>query len=237
MAFLPRGRRIWPLPSAIVVVVSSLCCCIQISSTMALALRETTVPAPYVALPSQDWDGNDGSWSTFSINVGSPGQDFNVLVSTSASATFIPVPEGCPSTEPANCASLRGVQSFSGASSPGFQPNLSSTWTTIGIYSLDLEAHLNYSGNGLYGYDRVGLGTAQEKSGLSLERQVVAGVADKDYFLGLFGLGAQPSSFSSASEPIPSFLQSLRNQSLIPSLSYGYTAGASYSEWQRTSCT
>lgn len=197
---------------------------------MALAPRQTLIPAPYVALPSQEWDGNDGSWSTFAINVGSPGQDFRVLISTSGSAAFVPVPEGCSPTDPANCASLRGVQSLNGASSPGFQTNRSSTWTAIGLYSLDLEARLNYSGNGLYGYDRLGLGTAQGTKGPSLDRQVVAGIADKDYFMGILGLGVQPSSFSSASEPIPSFLRSLRDQSSIPSLSFGYTAGAPYRE-------
>lgn len=194
---------------------------------MALAPRETTLPAPYIVPPSQQWDGNDGSWSTFSINVGSPGQDFRVLISTSGSAIFLPVPAGCSSADPANCASLRGVQPFNGAPGLGFQVNESST---IGLYTLDLEARLNYKGNGLYGYDRVGLETANDKSGLSLGRQLVAGIADKSYFMGVLGLGITPSKFSSAGESIPSLLQSLRDQSLIPSLSYGYTAGASYRE-------
>lgn len=44
--------------------------------------------------------------------------------------------------------------------------------------------------------------------------------------LGVFGLGPKPTNFSD--DPDPSFLWSLRNQSFIPSLTYGYHAGASY---------
>lgn len=46
--------------------------------------------------------------------------------------------------------------------------------------------------------------------------------------LGVLGLGPKPTNFSDFNDPQPSFMHSLRNQSLIPSLSCGYYAGASY---------
>ncbi|EON66382.1 hypothetical protein W97_05479 [Coniosporium apollinis CBS 100218] len=197
---------------------------------MALAPRAepTTVPAPFVFTPSQDWDGNDGSWSTFNVNVGTPGQDFRVLISTSGYETWVVAPEGCTPTDPSDCATARGAEIFNSAASPGFETNQSSTWDMIGLYSLDLEKHLGYSGNGLFGYDRVGLGTYAETGGLVLNRTVVAGIADKDHFLGVLGLSTRPISFESTSDPIPSFFTDLKTKNLIPSSSYGYTAGASY---------
>jgi len=45
---------------------------------------------------------------------------------------------------------------------------------------------------------------------------------------GMFGLGPKPTNFSDFNDPQPSYMWSLKNQSIIPSLSYGYTAGASY---------
>jgi hypothetical protein len=46
--------------------------------------------------------------------------------------------------------------------------------------------------------------------------------------LGVFALGTQPTNFSDFNNPQPSFIWSLRNQTIIPSLSYGYSAGAYY---------
>jgi hypothetical protein len=91
---------------------------------------------------------------------------------------------------------------------------------------------LNYSGNGLFGYDVVGINGGNSSSssgGLSLSNKVVAAIASKSYFLGIFGLGIKPTSFSSgAANSPPSFLSTLKDNNQIPSLSYGYTAGAPY---------
>src|SRR5712672_1538661 len=106
---------------------------------MSIRPRASTVPEPYVVPPSQSFDGNDGAWSTFNINVGTPGQDLRVQVSTNSGETWVIVPEGCYPEDGANCPSLRGAQTFNSAASPGFQSNMSSTWSTIGVYSLDLE--------------------------------------------------------------------------------------------------
>ncbi|KAF1815902.1 acid protease, partial [Eremomyces bilateralis CBS 781.70] len=190
--------------------------------------RDTVTPAPYVASPSEEWEGNDGSWSTFRIHIGTPGQNFRVLPSTAGSETWVPMPDGCTSRDPEDCPQQRGVELFNGQSSRGFLWNESTTWTETGLYTLDLEASLGYEGHGHYGSDNVTLGSTQDPGTLGLGRQIVAGIADTDYFLGIFGLGIRPVSFSSSASTLSSFLVNAYNQSLIPSLSYGYTAGAPY---------
>ena len=64
-----------------------------------------------------------------------------------------------------------------------------------------------------------------------MEKQVVAGIATQDFYLGSFGLGPKPVNFSNLEFPVTSFMMSLKNLGKIPSISYGYTAGASYSEY------
>jgi hypothetical protein len=198
---------------------------------MSIAPRATTFtsPEPYVVSPSQEFDGNDGAWSTFKISVGTPGQDFRVLVSTKSGETYVVVPEGCiEGIDGPNCSKLRGVERFQSSQSPGFQVNMSSSWSTLGQYSVDLEGRLNYTAQGLFGFDEVSLGSAVDKSALSLDHQVVAGIADLDYYIGYIPLGVPESSFSSLSESIDSFIYQLRNATKIPSLSFSYTAGAEY---------
>jgi hypothetical protein len=192
---------------------------------------QTPTPEPYVVPPSQEFDGSDGEWSTFKINVGTPGQDFRVLPSTKSGQTFVVHPDGCggKKSDPEDCPSRRGVGAFNGVQSNGFLFNSSSTWSAIGQYDVDLEATLgaqNTSGD--YGFDRVSLGAAADSmSTLSLDRQVVGGIADTDYFLGHIPLGVPESSFGGG-KSYDAFLPTLRNKTLIPSLSYAYTAGAKY---------
>ena len=116
---------------------------------------KTTVPAPIVFPPSQQFEGNDGPWSTFSLRLGTPQQDVNVMVSTASYQTWAVVPQGCTSNDPSNCADLRGGE---------FQYNESTTWvqnnvTENGTFTLGLELNLGYGddANGLYGYDTVAL--------------------------------------------------------------------------------
>jgi hypothetical protein len=196
---------------------------------MGLAARATAAAAPYVVPPSQKFDGNDGSWSTFKISVGTPGQDFRVLPSTKGGVTQIIVPDGCRAgIEPGNCPQLRGAETFNSARSTGFLVEASSSWSTIGQYAVDLEESLNYTAAGLFGFDKVSLGPAADSASLSLDHQVVAGVAELSYFMGILPLGQADSSFASLSQSIDSLLYQLRNATKIPSLSYSYTAGAKY---------
>ncbi|EOD45409.1 putative peptidase aspartic protein [Neofusicoccum parvum UCRNP2] len=194
----------------------------------ALRPRQDPAPSPYTVPNTGQWDGNDGQWSTFRLSVGTPPQDFRVLVSTRGHETWVPVPEGCTASDPSDCASERGTDTFRGQASAGFQTNQSSTWEEIGIYDLGLEASLGYTGNGLYGYDTIRLGSSQDSSALAMDHQVVAGIAVKDYFMGVIGVSPTSSSFDSASEPVGSLFNNLAENKSIPSRSYAYTAGAYY---------
>lgn len=181
----------------------------------------TPIPAPISIAPTQKFEGNDGPWSTFPIQIGTPPQTVNVLPSTAGSQTWAILPQGCSNTDPTNCTASRG-----GA----FQPNTSSTWnqnddTANGLFPLLLDNNLGYSGAGYYGYDTVVLGG---QGGLSLIQQAVAGIATKEFYLGLFGLSPQATTLPDATRALPDFIFQLNASSVIPSLSWSYTAGNQY---------
>ena len=289
-----------------------------------LAARQlNSSPQAYSFIPSQNWDGNDGAWSTFVVRVGTPSQYFRVLPALSDTYTYLPLPLNC-SQGVSNCGNARGVEPFRspstavstnistldagltcsanrspscencvsiegkcttgpcagqyccgnpagacnsascngvsgictqayigcpctgddydagkspkdpGAASPaastGFLGYLSSTWSPISNSThttLGNNEDLNVSANGSYGLDMVGLGPTRD-AGLSIDQKtLVAGASVDSFFLG--SLGLQPSNGSRLEESAPSLLANLKNDGLIPSLSYGYTAGAIYS--------
>jgi hypothetical protein len=169
-------------------------------------------------------DGNDGPWSTFTLQIGTPPQDVRVLIGTAATQTWAVATAGCGTGDPTNCAELRGGE-YNYTASSSWIPNLANLTTQI--YDLGLASNLGYTGNGQYGFDDITVGW-QGSGGPSLNNQTVAGIATKEFFLGVFGLTPRPSNFTSFNEPIPSYLENLRNQSLIPSTSWGYTAGNQY---------
>lgn len=166
----------------------------------------------------------------FIVTVGTPAQSFSVLPSTANQQTWVPVPEGCDSSLVGNlsdCGDSRGVWPFGSEDSDGFQTSLSSTWRDIGLYRLFIEEHLGITGNGLFGYDSVGVGEAGNAT--VVENQVVGGIGTPSYWLGLLGLGANYTNFSEDEQP-SSLLRTMKDSGKIPSLSYGYTAGAPYSK-------
>jgi len=147
------------------------------------------------------------------------------MVSTTGYQIWAVAPQGCPSSEPMDCAKLRGSV---------YNYNQSSTWvrnnvTSNGTFALGLEENLGYTGNGLFGYDTVALGW-QGSNGPSLDQQIVAGIATPDFYLGTFGLDPRPTNFTNYNNPVPSYMSNLKKQNIIPSLSWGYTAGNQYRE-------
>jgi len=142
-------------------------------------------------------------------------------------------PEGCEQANPdlEGCDDSRGLL---------FDPKKSTSWTTErldngGLFELNTyyEGFLNLTGNAYYGFETLALGPLGADLP-SLEHQVVAGIATSNYWLGSLGLSPIPFNFStlndstSSRDPQPSFLSELKNHSMVPSLSWGYTAGASY---------
>ena len=178
---------------------------------------------PISVAPSGDFAGNDGPWSLFPIKIGTPPQTIKALISTASSQTWAVLPEGCVQNDPANCSTSRGGV---------FRPDSSSSWNQNqdvagGLFPLTLETNLNLTGVGLYGYDTVSL-DGQGSNGSTLKQQVVAGVATKAYYLGLFGLNPHSAPLPESSAPLPNYLSSLNQSGLIPSLSWSYTAGNQY---------
>ncbi|KAF4535028.1 Peptidase aspartic protein [Lasiodiplodia theobromae] len=155
-------------------------------------------PTPYLAPPTQEWDGMDGNWSTFRISIGSmPSQNFRVLVSTRAGLLWVPSPKAY--------------------------------WDDLSIYNLGLEDRLYPKhGNGDYGFDRVRLGFGDNTDALEVNKTLAVTYGDDDYWLGLLGIGEVNTTLQEGKQPIPSFIRDLNDTTRIPSISYGYTAGAYY---------
>ncbi|KAJ8608102.1 hypothetical protein MRB53_039851 [Persea americana] len=180
-----------------------------------LEIRDT-IPAPYIFTSDQDWNGIDGNWSTFTIEVGTPSQSIQTLLSWSSYQTWVVIPQGCQTaTDYTACADVRGGI---------FQYNKSSTFHKIGTYSLLVDENLDLFSNAIYGYDQVTLAG----QGLTLTNTTVAGMALDTFYLGVFGVNTKPTNFTTFNDPSPSYMTQLKQQNKIPSVSFGYTAGAHY---------
>ena len=172
----------------------------------------TPSPAPVPVPVGTKWYGDDGTWSPVNIRVGTPPQWLSVYPNTASQETWVIGPGGCDDTFA--CQESRGGI---------FQSNQSSTWTDIGYYELGFDPQLGDSGDAGYGLDFVDLSDQTNVPG-----QVVGVINTTEYWLGQLGLGVQASRFTGTADRL-TFLSSLvQNQSVIPSHSYGYTAGAYY---------
>jgi len=191
--------------------------------------------APYVVPPTNRFEGNDGSWSTFYVIVGaSIVEDFRVLVSTASSLTWLIDAAGCTSSDPSNCPNLRGVEPYAGTNISGYNASESHSFE-VGLIQLDLGYNLPFSE--IYGGQYVGINATiyedavgpGQNSNTSLQfNDTFASVASKEIFLGEFGLGRAESDFGTGAYQSLIYLMAFGSTMPIPSVSYGYTAGASY---------
>ncbi|KAF2627451.1 acid protease [Macroventuria anomochaeta] len=192
----------------------------------------TTIPLPKVVPTSGDFDGNDGKWSTFLINVNSDnqglnGQDFKVLVSTSSALTLLPAPnEQCNP----DCAAKHGVLTYNGKQVTGVQE--SENWQDAGILSIPLPywysndyTGYNSTPRGVWGTTNVGLGHSSAQSLVNPGLYAVKYTSNA-FFMGSFGLAAGEVGGQGATKP--TFLSQFKDLQTIASPSYGYTAGAWY---------
>jgi hypothetical protein len=128
-----------------------------------------------------------------------------------------------------DCAFSRGAEFYQGRTNNGFQANLSSTWHEIGIYHVAAREELGYNASGLYGLDTLGLMIANS-GGPTLENQTIGAVVNPRLWVGRLGMDVKPSNFSDFENPQRSLITTLKEDGRIPSLTYGYTAGAYYSK-------
>lgn len=191
---------------------------------------DSVLPLPISVAPDQNWEGIDGSWNTFSLRVGTPYQPVHVFVSTASQQTWTVAKYACmrPATDAAtntttetqdtDCWDARGWT---------FDTNASSSWRPNGFYQLWIEKNLDLAGNGQYGWDTVGLGLPGEE-GPTLANTTVGTIISSDFWLGHFGINPKPTNFTNFTDPSPSYMSLLFEQNQIPSVSFGYTAGAQY---------
>jgi hypothetical protein len=165
-------------------------------------------------------DGIDGSWSTFTITLGTPPQAVRLLPSITGYTIWAVLPQACQGLAVRTCNSDRGGT---------FATNQSSTWEDKGMFQLPLDAehYLPFSGAANFGFDNVTLDW-QGYGGVTLEHQVVAGYITEDFYLGALGLSPLLVNITSFDDQHPSFVGTLSDKNHIPGHSYGYTAGASY---------
>lgn len=180
--------------------------------------ENNTIPAPISIAPSQYWEGIDGPWSSFAMQVGTPAQNIRVFAATSAPITWTIAAGGCPPGYVDDCESSRG--SF-------FLTNESLTWVPNSMFSLGLEQNLDMDTTGNAGFDTVTLDW-QGSGGPTVEHSTVFAIEDSQYWLGGFGLSPYPTNFTTFVDPQPSFMEQLKTNNTIPSTSYGYTAGNRY---------
>lgn len=164
-------------------------------------------------------EGDDGPWSSFALRVGTPSQDVRVLISTSSQVSWIVLDgEGCVAGD-GICANARGGL---------FNRNTSSTWNPNGFWQLGNERNLGIFANGLFGNDTIGLGY-QGSGGPTLQNQILATIGTKQFYLGMFAVNPKRTNYTGVAEQgQASYITTLHQQNLIPSVSFGYTAGAPY---------
>ena len=141
-----------------------------------------------------------------------------MLISLTAVQPWPILPQGCIPTDPVDCQLNRGGL---------FRTNESTTWQDEGLYTLEVEKSLGFYGNGDFGNDTLTLGLPGTGAP-ALKSQMIAGIATKDFYIGLWGLGPRPTNLTSLNNPQPSLMSNLKESGLVPSISYGYTAGAQY---------
>jgi hypothetical protein len=182
--------------------------------------------------------GNDGPWSSFNIRLGSPPQLLKMLASTSSSEIWAVSTKGCSGHDGKECITDRGQL---------FNSTTSSTWKSFANESrsaLEEDRDLPYHGNGTYGFENVnflGKMHGSDPQGTTVHNQVVVQMTTKEYYTSMSNLNrkafllTEPGFFGLNPKPLPplgkrpghiSNIRDMKDQGLIPSLSYGYTAGA-----------
>lgn len=164
------------------------------------------------------------------------------MASLNSQTIYIPQVGDCENIPVGNCSASRGAEvlisnsSISSSSHYGFQPNASSTWQGVGRYNLEPGTKFELDGDSLYGYDRAGISIDDSASdNLTLEDQIVGAYSTPSeiglsrLWLGRLGLSQFDMTLNISDRPV-SFLHALKQKNHIPSLSFGYQAGAAYRE-------
>ena len=157
------------------------------------------------------------------MGFGTPAQSLNLLVSTSSTQPWVVASEACSGNATQDCATARGGL---------FDSNASSTWQDKGTYELEAELNLGIDEIGDFGIDSLTLGIPGSHA-VTQNKQMLARIANDVFYLSSLGLYPAATNLTDFNHPYPSLIQNLKQQNLISSLSWSYTAGAYF----QSSCT
>ena len=185
-------------------------------------------PAAISVPPSENWIGNTGPWSSFQLQIGVPAQAVEILAATSKTNIWPILPDYCDYLSAVgDCATFRGGL-YNPDNSRNFNTPLSDDppYTELPFKS---EEPLGYNGTASFGTDVVGIGGAEDE-GQVLENQALMAFAYTSPWMasGLLGLNNNSLVVEGAPGNFSSPLTTLRETSRIPSLFWGYNAGARY---------
>lgn len=111
-----------------------------------------------------------------------------------------------------------------------FTPSKSNSWQSLNVWQLGL-AYLGYGGNGDYGREMASGQNPLTRTSFTMNDVAVAAINVTEYYQGLFGLGIAKGSFGDEAIDTPLTKVGISAARSIPSVSYGYTAGAHYSKF------
>jgi hypothetical protein len=146
------------------------------------------------------------------VRLGNPEQVVRLLPSTQGYNTIAVLPGGCnTTTDYTGCVTARaGI----------FNPAGSKTWQDVGKYGAGMQNNLGYEDvNAEFGLDGVGLGIIDDTN-VTFASQVIGAIEANDFYVGTFGLGTQPTNFTTFSQPHTSFFTSLWENRRIPSYTW-----------------
>ncbi|KAK4943968.1 hypothetical protein LTR10_016488 [Elasticomyces elasticus] len=173
-----------------------------------------------------DRDGDGDHWSTFALQIGTPPQVVRLIPSITGNSIF-PV-ENLACYEPADlelsdCPDSRGLL---------FNPKNSSTYKDDGEVVLPIRPEHWLYPNGeqaVIGFDNITL-DYPHYTNISLPNVTIFPYLGDDFWIGSFGINPtiNDTDADDFNVALPTFMGVLRQQNLIPSLSWGYHAGACY---------
>lgn len=189
------------------------------------------------------WGDFNGLWTLFELEAGNDTQrqHFRFVPSTSSYTTWLPENGSCQDVASLitltidECAVSRGVGLYEGSQSTGWTADSSTSYRLLGISYPDLGklpspqdlfgAEFNQSNN--VGLDFVSVQDANNTWVNGPRNTTVFGERQLNYVLPTLGLGIGEW-LSPTGIQYNSWLKSLADRAMIPSRSWGYTAGAAY---------
>ncbi|KAK8177422.1 aspartic peptidase domain-containing protein, partial [Phyllosticta citrichinensis] len=152
--------------------------------------------------------------STFWLNIGNSTTDIRILPSTSLSWIVAINSVGCENG-PEDCQDSRG-QFYDPETSAAPLGNVGMGSSTLQEPSINARLVSDY------------VSFPDSLNNIHAESQAIANIGQIEYWVGLLPLNPRTNSVSAISNTYLSLLQTLKDRSQIPSLSWGYTAGANY---------